>query len=241
MSLAKKDSGMYAELTRAIHEKERAELETMASRQTPPVTFAGTMKWISLWGLGIIAWIAVLTGMSLVNISPIIVGLVCAPLGGFAIICLYAIIVLIQSYFRLRKYQRDFLQTRLPAIRNDLAHGQVSVKQVSAQAVIAIVPIEDEGGGFIFDVGDGKLFFLKGQEYESPVTTTMPWPNTDFEIVQTIPGKIWLGIFCSGTKLEPVHEIETSECKDEIVGANQEELVEGDLHQFAATLLKEMK
>jgi hypothetical protein len=38
-----------------------------------------------------------------------------------------------------------------------------------------------------------------------------------------------------------VQEIQTSECKDDIIWSNHEETVEGDLHQFAATLLKETK
>lgn len=232
---------MYSELTRDMNEKERVELEAMGLQNMPPVTITGTMKWILIWSLGIIAWVVVFVGMSFLNISPIITGLVSAPFGVFSIVCLYAIIVLIQGHFRFRGYHRDFLRNRLPVIKKDLEHGQVSVKKVSAQAVITIVAFEDEGNGFIFDVGDGKLLFLKGQEYESAIDEEMPWPNTDFEIVETSQGKIWLGIFCSGTELQPVREIQTAECTDEIIWSNHEEIIEGDLHQFATTLLKDSK
>src|SRR3954465_9190104 len=64
-----------------------------------------------------------------------------------------------------------------------LEDGRVTVKRVSAVAVIEIEPLEDEGTGYVFDLGDGRVLFLKGQEYVPTEDGYDPWPNTDFELV----------------------------------------------------------
>ncbi|HEV7591346.1 MAG TPA: hypothetical protein VGO40_24750, partial [Longimicrobium sp.] len=51
------------------------------------------------------------------------------------------------------------------ALTRALEDGRVTVKRVSAVAVIEIEPLEDEGTGYVFDLGDGRVLFLKGQEY----------------------------------------------------------------------------
>jgi hypothetical protein len=66
----------------------------------------------------------------------------------------------------------------------------------------------------------------------------MPWPNTQFEIVRTVVGNHLVGVFCQGEKLEPRRVIAMEECQDDIVWADREELVDGDLEQFANSTLR---
>ena len=114
--------------------------------------------------------------------------------------------------------------------------GEVVPSDAAAKAVIELEEFVDEGGGYIFDIGDGQVLFLKGQQY-FPVNDEMPWPNTSFEIVRTNPGNRWVGIFCYGGELPPIRTIETSECNEDVVWAEHEEIADGDLESFAKSLL----
>lgn len=66
----------------------------------------------------------------------------------------------------------------------------------------------------------------------------MRWPNSEFEIVRTVHGDVWVGIFCLGEELAPVRELETSQCIDDFVWEAREEVLEGDLEQFVKSITK---
>ena len=226
---------MYDEFTRSMNAQERATLDELAAGTDPPVTAAGTIKWVFVWSGGIIVCAVAVTGLILADPNPIIFGIIAGPIGLAAIICLCAIMMLISGHFRWSRYHRDFVRCDIPEIQAALKHGDVFVKKVSATAVIEIVEFEDEGPGYIYDVGDGKILFLKGQRFY-PVSEEMLWPNSEFEIVRAVHGEMWIGIFCSGQELAPVRELQTSECIDEIVWAEREELLDGNIEEFALSI-----
>ena len=177
------------------------------------------------------------TGLMRLDVHPVVGGIIAGPIALAAIICLYAIIVLLGGHVRWSRYHRDFVRRDIPEIEAALDDGRVFVKRVSAEAVIEIVEFEDEGSGYIYDIGGGRILFLNGQRI-FPVDEEMAWPNSEFEIVRTVHREMWVGIFCSGRELAPVHELETSACIDDIVWADREEVLDGDIEQFAHSITK---
>ena len=218
-----------------MNDQERALLNELVANAVRPVTLAGTVKWVLVWIGGIVLCALAATALISLGVHPVIGGIIGGPLGIAAIICLYAIIVLIGSHRHWSRIHRDFMREELPKIQKALEDGNVFVKKISANAVIEIVEFEDEGSGYIYDVG-GRILFLKGQRFY-PVNEDMPWPNSEFEIVRTIHGDIWVGIFCFGKELVPIRELETSVCIDDIVWADREEVLDGDIEQFAKSIM----
>lgn len=84
-----------------------------------------------------------------------------------------------------------------------LEDGRVTVKRVRATAVVEIEALEDEGTGYVFDVGDGRVLFIKGSDY-FPSDDEMPWPNTEFEIVRAAADGRLLDVHCHGAALRPL-------------------------------------
>lgn len=220
-----------------MNDRERVLLTEVTTKTDPPVTLAGTVKWVLVWTGGIILCAFAMTALFWLDVNPVVVGIAGGPLAIAAIICLYAVIVLIGSHRNWSRIHRDFMRDSIPRIRKALDDGRVVVKKVAANAVIKIVEFEDEGSGYIYDVGDGKILFLKGQWY-FPVDEEMRWPNSEFEIVRTVHGDVWVGIFCLGEELAPVRELEISQCIDDIVWTDREEVLEGDLEQFVKSITK---
>ena len=120
-------------------------------------------------------------------------------------------------------------------MKKALENGRVSIKKVKSNRVIEIEEYEDEGAGYIFDIGNGKILFLKGQRF-FPADESMEWPNSEFEIVRTVHGNLWIGIFCYGKGLEPAQVIPTSKCKQDIVWADREDLLNGNVDDFAHSI-----
>ena len=227
---------MIEELTRTMNAAERAWLTECVTDIQPFITFRDTLKWFIVWSGGLICCGLLAAGIFLAELSPLVSGMLGGPLAIIAIICLYAVIQLWSSYFHWSAVHRNYVRRDVPEIEVALLDGTVTVKNINATAVIELVEFEDEGSGYIFDLGDGQVLFLKGQQY-SPVKDKMQWPNSDFEIVRTVHGNRWVGIFCHGSGLSPIRTIETSDCKEEIAWAEREEVVESDLETFASSLM----
>jgi hypothetical protein len=221
-----------------MNEEERALLTDRVANRESPITVEGTIKWVVLWFGGLVLCGFVLSLLFSAGVNPFIGGVVGGVVGCVAIICLYAIIMLIGGHRRWSRLHREFVRDEIPKIQKALEVGAVFVKKVSASAVITIIEFEDEGSGYIYDVGDGRILFLKGQRFY-PVNDSMSWPNSEFEIVTTVHGDIWIGIFCSGHELIPVREFETSDCVDELLWAEREDILDGEIEQFARSLTKE--
>ena len=231
---------MIEELTRAMNDDERSLLTSWVTDVRPFVTLRETMKWSLIWSGGLIC-VGLLTAyMISFDVSPaggaILGVIVVGPVAIFGIICLCALFLMWSSYFRWSWVHRNFMRHDVPEIRQALLTGMVSVRKIKTTAVIELAEFEDEGSGYVFDIGDGKILFLKGQQ-DFPVNEEMPWPSTEFEIVRTYPGDRWVGIFCHGEKLVPVRTVELSVCKEEVVWAEREEVADGDPESFVKSLL----
>jgi hypothetical protein len=104
------------------------------------------------------------------------------------------------------KFAEGYMAGRDRELAAMLEDGRVTVKRVRAVAVVEIEPIEDEGMGYVFDLGDGRVLFLKGQDYDV-ADDDAPWPNTEFEIVRAATGGTMLGLLCHGAALRPLRVI----------------------------------
>ena len=220
--------------TRPINEKEIAALKAAGERASP-VSLSATVKWVAIWTAALFVSGLLATGLAAMT-PPEIVGSVGFTVLGFAgILCLYFIVELIRSHIRWSHHERDFQQREVPEIQAALKEASVNVTTVRATDVAMIEQVEDEGDGFIFDVGNGQLLFLKGQEYW-PADDAMPWPNSDFEIVRSAAGNRWIGIFCTGTALTPTTVLKGSECKHDIMWAHHEDVVTASMQEFVRSL-----
>lgn len=228
---------MYNELTRSMNQQERALLSELAAKTAPPAKLSETVKWVLAWTGGIVLCALVAILLVSLGMHPIILGIIGGPLAIAATICLYVIILLIDGHRQWLRNHRSFLRHELPEIHKALENGNVFVKRVSATAVIEIVEFDDEGAGYLYDVGDGKILFLKGQRFY-PVNDDMPWPNAGFDIVRSLHGDMWVGIFCWGNELAPIRTLEASECLDDIAWDDREELLDGDIDSFAKSIMK---
>jgi hypothetical protein len=138
--------------------------------------------------------------------------------------------------FRWRGYAKKFRQKTRPKVTEALADGMVSVKQVVATEVIEIEEFEDEGGGWIFDIGEGQCLVLKGQRF-FPNDERAAWPNTQFEIVRTAKHNLWVGIFCAGTQLEPSQRIPSAKVPEKLIWDEMETVISGKPADVVRALL----
>ena len=228
---------MYREFTRTMNDRERAVLEEMLEGGTSPVTLAGTIRWIAVCVAGLGSCGLATALLIWLEVHPILGGAVGGVIAVVGIIFLYGIIQGITSHFDWRRYHQEFVRDVIPIIREGLSDGRVHVKSIAATSVIEIREYEDEGSGYIYCVGNGRLLFLKGQAYY-PHEDDIPWPNTEFEIVRTVFDDFWVGLFCHGVELTPERILEMDECRDHIVWEDREELIEGELMEYTQSLIK---
>ena len=220
--------------TRRMNEQEAAVLRKTAE-WAPGVSVGGTVRSVAVSMACLIALALVAYGAVRWRPPAIVGGMAGGVLLVAGIICTYIIIASIQSHVHWSRHQREHQQRDVPVIQAALRDATVNAMVVRATAVATIQQFEDEGDGFIFDVGDGQLLFLKGQQYW-PIDDTMPWPNTEFEIVRTAVGDRWIGIFCSGEGLEPATVLQSAECSEEVVWGDHEDLLHVPMAEFLQSI-----
>ena len=69
---------------------------------------------------------------------------------------------------------------RVQQIDLALRGGQVREVRVQASAVVELEEVEDEGACYAFDVGNGTVVFISGQEFYPSRT----FPNADFSLIE---------------------------------------------------------
>jgi hypothetical protein len=226
---------MYNETTREMTAEERKSLQEQLT--SDPVVGRWTIQWASVWSAGFIIIVLLAIGLVMLKLNPILGGIV----GGFlfvgGIICLYAVYAITSGYFRWRNHFGKFQNDIVPQIKRALADGRVHVKQVTASAVIEIEQSEDEGSGYIFDIGQGKSLLLKGHRYSLP-DDTMPWPASVFEIVRSADNQLWIGIFSTSQSLTPIRVVSTEVCSDDFLKSEKEEIVEANPEAVLNGILK---
>lgn len=222
-----------------MSEREKRYLTALVREAKPPVDQRQTLKWTGVWSVGLVGCglvaVSLVSHLSNVTVAGVLAGILAVA----GLLCLYALIAVITGHVRWSRYHRDFARNTLPKLQAALKEGRVAVRHVTALGVIEIGEGEDEGPGYLFDVGDGKTLFLKGQRYiPAEASDDRHWPNTDFEIVRSATEQLWIGLFCSGKKLEPSAIMESTKCKDDVTWSEREELVQGTPELVFKTLLK---
>lgn len=225
---------MIREFTRRMQANERRQF-AQAVKRPSEATLWRTLRRIGFWLLIFILCLGLST-LLLALPDPARSILMAVPSIGM-VVCLGVIVLLIVDHRHEAQVERTWRREELPKFEHALRDDLVSVRRVQSSAVIEIWQFEDEGGSYIFDVGSGKLLYLKGQWTELR-DDEAPWPNTDFEIARTARDRLFVDIVCYGEKLEPVRTIDPSEISDYDPWEECDELIEGELHAFADSLMR---
>ena len=211
---------------------ERAELQ-LAMRSQPPRRRQPLIP-SETWGLALVA-----------TLTLAIIALSGGNRGGLAIAG--AAVVLVVGYqivaaairnARTRSYGDAHTARRHRDLARVLEDGRVTVKRVRPVAVVELEPMEDEGSGYLFDLGDGRVLFLKGSDYRPLSDDDPPWPNADFEIVRAALDDTFLDLRCHGDPLPPIRVIPGDECDPETAWAEREEVLDMTLEEAVKTVLR---
>lgn len=142
------------------------------------------------------------------------------------------------SYLHWKKYHENFKLNIKPKCVKALEENRVDVKKVESHSVYFIEQFEDEGNGYVFDIGGNRCLFLKGQDYEFAQNNNK-WPNSSFEIVRIPSTREILGIFAYSDKLKPQKIFKSSEyANEEYLWGSFEEVVNQPANEFIRTILK---
>lgn len=214
---------MISENIRVLTDTERRCLQEWLTSPSS-VTVAGTAKWALIWFVLLLFLGTLAAGLVAIGPNPVLGGIGGGILFSAAVVCLYGLIAVITSFVHWRRVHRDFAEETAPAICKILEDGYVSSKEVTASEVFEIEEYEDEGPGYIFDVGGGMSLLLKGQKYE-PEEDEMPWPASTFSLVRSVDGTLWVGLFSTGQTLSPSRRIKMEDCTDMFSWSEHEEVL----------------
>jgi hypothetical protein len=225
--------GVIQESVRAMSAEERASLQG-AMRPPPPAVWhsdSSRETWMlaAVWVLTLV----VIAGTGGTNTG----GFVVAAVAG-ALFIGYRFAAEAVRKARRREFRQAHTARMSSELSRALEDGRVMVKRVRAVAVVEIEPLEDEGTGYVFDLGDGRVLFLKGDDY-FPAEEGATWPNTDFEIVRTAAGGMILDLHCHGTALPPLRIIPRDEVDPEKGWDEREEVLEMSVDDAVRTVLRE--
>jgi len=138
---------------------------------------------------------------------------------------------------RRTKFQQGYAAHRSREIARVLEDGRVTVRRVRAVAVVEIEPLEDEGTGYVFDLGDGRVLFIKGNDY-FPADDEAPWPNTEFEIVRTAADGGILDVHCNGAALPPMRVVPRDDVDPQRGWNEREEVRQMSVDEAVRTILR---
>lgn len=123
-----------------------------------------------------------------------------------------------------------------PEMRHLLDGGDVNVRRVEARDVWVIDDDEEGVMGYLFELHDGRVLFLGGQDYV-PVDESMAWPSSVFELVRSSRSGMWVGLFCYGDVLNPSRVVSSAEIRTEVLG-EYELILEGGLDRALESLMQ---
>lgn len=223
---------MIKEYIRALTDTERFSLQ---ERLDVPCPVSGweTLRWIVIWGSGLLLLSLIAVGLIAWQPHPVIGGILFLA----GIICLYACLMVINGFFHWRKVDKGFRKKTIPIIKQVLEEGSCLSRDFRACEVYEIEEFEDEGAGYIFKLENNKCLLLKGQQY-LPEKEMMPWPASEFSLVYSVDKNLWIGLFSSGAKLEPTRTIKMEECTDEYIWSEHEDVVDGSPEDILKGIVK---
>jgi hypothetical protein len=155
---------------------------------------------VSIGFLVIFVWL-----VSSVN-APDVVLFGLAPLAGVALcatgVCLFLLWVGWQWKRQEADRIRHFKETRSHQLRDILKQGRVRAFSFSARRAVFFEPVEDEGEVLVFEGHDDQCLLLAGETVGPLFPEQKPWPGRTFELVESVNGTEFLGIFGDGTALQ---------------------------------------
>ena len=188
------------------------------------------------WG-GVVVW-ALTIGVVALAGGANIGGLAAAVIVGVFVVGRPLLAAVREEALR-RKNAQAHMERRHGELARMLEDGRVVVKRVQAVAVVEIEPIEDEGYGYVFDLGDGRVLFLKGQDYPgTDMDEEMPWPNTEFEIVRTAVHSTMLDLTCHGRALPPLRVIPGDDVDPQKGWEEREEVLQMSVDEAVRSVLR---
>lgn len=213
-------AGMYKQYTRALSAREERLLASRSMGRLKAELLKGLVGWSTIW-LSLGAALFVVYRM---------VWHSWMPLAAMVVLGLFALINL-DTFFRWRGYARDTEQWRATVYGKILEEHAVQITEVTSSRVAMLAEQEDEGALWVFDVGDGRLFWLSGQGV-GPTLGKRAWPNEHFEIIRSLDGTVELGINGLGRKIQSITALAPEEFaslnlpKDELVAGTMDTIRE---------------
>lgn len=221
---------MTEEFVREMNAEERASLQRALEPQ--PNVRAQRADSRETWGLAAV-WILTLAAIAATGR---------ANVGGLAAGAIVGAVMVGRRLVRApvamasnREFVERHTAQRAREIARILEDGRVTVRRVRAVAVVEIEPLEDEGTGYVFDLGDGRVLFIKGEYFRGDGEA--PWPNSDFEIVRTMADGEILGVHCHGTALPPLRVVPSEDVDPERGWDEREEVLHMSVDEAVRTVL----
>lgn len=222
---------MIEEYAREMSATERASLQSAMRPQPAGAWHSDSSR--ETWGLAAV-WILTLVVIALTG-GANKGGLAAAGAAG-ALVIGYRLVTVAIGNARRRKLREGHTAHTFRELSRVLQDGRVAVKRVRAAAVVEIEALEDEGTGYVFDVEDGRVLFIKGQDY-FPSDDEMPWPNTEFEIVRAAADGRLLDVHCHGAPLAPLRVVPRDDVDPERGWDEREEVLEMSVDDAVRTIL----
>ena len=230
---------MYSEYQRQLTEDEKMSLAQQANASSL-VNVRATLFWLFVFTLVLAICVGAMA--ILISLSPTWGPILAACPGVIGFGCVLCIVMFLQGHLDHARFHRQFKVETRPQLLKAIEADSAIVREFKATRCIKLVPFEDEGAGFIYDIGDGSLVFLKGQAYEhDEEDQSNPWPNDHFSIVHTGCRKFLIDIELHGKCLEPIEEFDLGDCLDDIIWSVREDVLAGDLFEFTRSLLDAKK
>ncbi len=189
---------------------ERARLEAAGRR-----AWYGLGGWTAALGCGVIFLIGGVTAGSLVGV---IVAPVLGPWPATVLLALggaCGVAYWVYTIWGIARAERASSR----AIERDLEAGEVDEYEIASTRVIRVDQAEDEGVGFLFDVGEAQLFALVGQDL-TDLESSGVFPSTRVVVVVAPSARRIIAIHARGERLavaavrEPFDENESSIVED---------------------------
>jgi len=224
---------MIEEFVREMSAEERASLQRAMRPRPAGVRHSDDAR--ETWVL-VVVWILVLVVIALAG-GRSVAGFVAALAAGGVLVG-HRLVKAAVKKARRRKFFERYDAHRSREIARVLEDGRVTVRRVHAVAVVEIEPLEDEGTGYVFDLGDGRVLFFKADFFlvdgDEP-----PWPNTDFEIVRAAANGELLDVRCHGTALPPLRVVHHDDVDPEKGWDAREEVLQVSVDEAVRTVLRD--
>jgi hypothetical protein len=207
---------------RPLTATERARLAELLDPQWP--TRGNMLRWLCLWLAILVIGISILAGIAVwfdgrPGWRVVLAGLLAGVTFSVCVVACYGAYLLVTGYRHGVREATHFAQETAPRIRDALQEGRASVCRVTSEGVIVIEEFleEDLGSAYIFDLGDGTSYYLRGVEYDFDEESDIFLLPSRFALVRTATNHIWLGVFNREGRLEPELTVSMKEMPHEYV------------------------